>query len=232
VYDVVSDNPARIEFEVSVSRGYGDLMLDVDDRPPRKDPVDSGWEANRRRLDQWTRAAKNAPGQIVVDEADDTVGWSFVFRTGWKPFSQDEGVFEVTIREYEFSDEVGTGPRVVNQEEVAIDKPVDVAAKQGLYDVVSDNPRRIEFELSVSRGWADLMLKADDRPPERNPVNSDWEARRRDLDRWERCRKNAPTTLVLEDVNDTVGWALVFGTGWNPFGPDEGRYTLTITEYV
>jgi hypothetical protein len=52
------------------------------------------------------------------------------------------------------------------------------------------------------------------------------------LDRWERCRKNAPTTLVLEDVNDTVGWALVFGTGWNPFGPDEGRYTLTITEYV
>lgn len=233
VYDLVSENPARIEFDVSVTRGWCDVMVNTDGRPPARDPINSDWEAGRRdKVDEWTRAAKNAPGTMVVEEANASIGWSLVYRTGWNPFGNDEGVFEVTIREYEFTDEVGDSPGVVNREQVAINKPVNVAARQGVYDVVSDNPRRIEVELSVQGGFADAMLRADGQPPDRDLVNSEWEARRRDIDEWGRAQDNASTTLVVEDVDSTLGWAVVFDSGFDLFGPQGGTYSMTITEYV
>jgi len=233
VYDVVSSNPARIEFDASVSRGWGDLMVNLDGPPADRNPINSDWEAQRRdRVDDYTRAGKNAPGQVIVEDTAASIGWSFVYQTGWNPFGQDEGVFEITVREYEFTDEVGGSPEVANREEVALDKPVNVAARQGVYDVVSQNPRRVEVELSVQGGFADAMLRADGQPPDRDMVASDWEARRRDVDEWGRARDNASTTLVIEDVDSTLGWAVVFDSGFDLLGPSGGTYSMTITEYV
>lgn len=212
-YAVRGSSPCRLAASLTVPGGSDfDLYMTLDGRTPSEDDYD-----------RISRSPDSDDERIELKADSIPAGGSLgiLLRS-----YEGDGDFSLVIEEFGTDASEGRTAKLVNEETVSIDEPVEEIHRRGRYDLVSDQAVRVELIARPEiTGEIDVHAVGD---------RSIREATNAEVQDSGEVEFPGRTMVIVEEVDEYVSWSMEYETDFltSLLGKDKGTYEITIREYA